>query len=118
MRYENFDCTLVLGPLRGHKDGVNCTIFSLNGKYTVLASDDRTVHIWDLHTSNMVLTLGVHNDRVNSANFSLNRQLIISASWDGSRPGSKSARRAAKSEVSKGGQNSACHGTRRVGSLQ
>ena len=81
--WESNTVNMVLGPLKDHKDGVNCTIFSPNGMYIVLASDDRTVHIWDLHTGNMVLTLGVHNDRVNLANFSPNRELIISASWDG-----------------------------------
>lgn len=60
--WESNNVNMVLGPLRGHKDGVNCTIFSLNGNYIVLASDDRTVHIWDLYTGDMVLTLGVHND--------------------------------------------------------
>ena len=65
----------------GHTDAINSIYFSLNGKYVVTASDDKTAKVWDAQTGFLVLSLK-HSKKVRSALFSPDGSKIITTSED------------------------------------
>jgi WD40 repeat protein len=78
----------------GHTDHVNSVHFSPNSQLIVSASDDATVRIWAVHAvfsktltwdaaiGKIPQTLVGHTDRINSAQFSPDGELVVSASKD------------------------------------
>ena len=56
--------------------------FSPDGKRIVLASNNKTVYIWDVETKKEIRRLEGHTDRVNSAAFSPDGKQIVTASTD------------------------------------
>lgn len=51
--------------LNGHTRGVNCALFSPDGKQLVTGSTDETIRIWDAETGKLVKTLEGHSRPVN-----------------------------------------------------
>lgn len=72
--------------LMGHTEGVNDVIFSPDGKLLVSSSKDRTIRLWQCHTSlyfcRPSATLTGHNDSVGKIIFSPDGQILASCSRD------------------------------------
>ncbi|PVF91464.1 hypothetical protein CPB86DRAFT_850075 [Serendipita vermifera] len=69
--------------LVGHKDGVTCVAFSLDGHHIVSGSHDTTIRVWNAETGQM--TAGPfqgHTDWVTSVSFSPDGHHIVSGSHD------------------------------------
>ncbi|KAF8834414.1 WD40 repeat-like protein [Paxillus ammoniavirescens] len=45
---------LVLGPIKGHENHINCILWSLDGSQLFSASDDRTIRYWDSETGKSI----------------------------------------------------------------
>ncbi|KIJ13552.1 hypothetical protein PAXINDRAFT_80999 [Paxillus involutus ATCC 200175] len=74
---------LVLGPLEGHTDPVNCVRWSLDGSQLFSASDDRTVRCWDSDAGEPIGEPWTgHTDWVNSISLSPDGTKLVSASRD------------------------------------
>lgn len=67
----------------GHKDFVNSVALSLNGKYMVSGSNDKSVMVWDLKSGKLYKELIGHALKVNVVQFSFDNKYIISGSNDG-----------------------------------
>ena len=63
---------------RLHNDGVNDVTWSLDGKYVVSASDDKTVHKWQADTGHNMLVYRGHTDMVRCVAYLSNSELIVS----------------------------------------
>ena len=68
--------------LSGHTDGVNSTVFALDGKSLLSGSDDKTVMLWDMQTGGVVRTFSGHTDIVTSVSISADCTTIASGSHD------------------------------------
>ncbi|MFN6501753.1 MAG: AAA-like domain-containing protein [Nostoc sp. DedQUE01] len=80
--------------LKGHSDlvysvafhiasgKVFSVVFSPDGKTLASASDDKTIKLWNLHTSKEIITLSGHSSSVNSVVFSPDGKTLASASDD------------------------------------
>ena len=71
------------GVMSGHREGINCIAFSLDGKHVVSGSSDNTIQIWDVETG---LTLAGpfkgNTSHVNSVAFSPDGKHVVSGSYD------------------------------------
>jgi WD40 repeat protein len=66
--------------LEGHSKLVNSIVFSPDSKLLLLASDDKTVKIWEIANGSFQQTFKGHSSSVNLIIFSPNSKLLISAS--------------------------------------
>ena len=64
-----------------HDKLIKTVNLSLDGKYIITASADKTAKLWSLDNKQLLLTLN-HDDVVASANFSSDGKYIVTASWD------------------------------------
>jgi small GTP-binding protein len=68
--------------LIGHIDWVRGVAISADGKFTISASGDRTLKIWDLQTYKSIATLEGHSSEVLGVTISADGKFAISASSD------------------------------------
>ncbi|KAI9326222.1 WD40-repeat-containing domain protein [Obelidium mucronatum] len=68
--------------LVGHKNGVNATAVSSDGKTVVSGSNDKTVKLWSVETGECIKTLVGHSDWVLSVAISSDGQTVVSGSRD------------------------------------
>ena len=66
----------------GHTDNVNQTKYTPDNNYVVSSSDDRTVRIWDLDSTNYIKKIEGHSNQVNHVAYSQDGKIIVSASSD------------------------------------
>jgi WD40 repeat protein len=66
----------------GHKDVVNCLVFSSDGKSLVSGSNDKTVKLWDMQTGGVVKTFSGHTSYVQSVSISADFATIASGTFD------------------------------------
>ncbi len=66
----------------GHTNAVTSVCFSPDGRYTLSASWDNTLRLWDVKTGKELQTFEGHESCVTSACFSPDGRYALSASWD------------------------------------
>jgi WD40 repeat protein len=66
----------------GHRDIVNSTAFSPDGRCIISGSDDGTVKVWDSVSGQCIHSLNEHNSSVTSVAFSPDGKHIVSGSHD------------------------------------
>ena len=67
----------------GHTDEVNALAYSLNNKYLISGSSDKTAIIWNLQNGKIVQTLKGHTWKVTHVAFSIDSKFAITGSTDG-----------------------------------
>jgi len=72
----------LMRTLAGHKDRVRAVAVTPDGRYTISASNDRTLKVWELETGREVRTLAGHENWVNAVAVTLDGRYAISASDD------------------------------------
>jgi WD40 repeat protein len=70
-------------PLRGHNDSVGSVAFSPHGDLLATASDDQTIRLWKVGSSQMVTTLSGHRDIIKDVDWSADGKLLATAASDG-----------------------------------
>jgi len=68
--------------LNGHTDKVADFIFTSDNQYLISASDDETLIIWSVRTSNNLHTFRGHDDRVTNCSLTADNQRLLSYSVD------------------------------------
>jgi WD40 repeat protein len=69
--------------LSGHQGPVNSVAFSPDGRYIVSGSNDGTIRLWDVHSSEMILgPLNCHFRYISSVAFSSDGTRIVSGTGD------------------------------------
>jgi WD40 repeat protein len=68
--------------LIGHTDSITSVAIHPNGEILASASDDKTIGLWNIFTSQLITTLSGHTGGVSSIAFSPNGKLLASASHD------------------------------------
>ncbi|CAD6187725.1 unnamed protein product [Caenorhabditis auriculariae] len=68
--------------LTGHKLGLSDCAWSMDSKFIVTASDDKTLKIYDVSTGRPVKTLKGHTNYVFCCNFNPQSSLVVSGSFD------------------------------------
>ncbi len=68
---------------KGHSDYVNSVAYSIDNKYLVTGSNDKTAIIWDVNTGKVKRTLKGHQWKVNSVAISADSKYVATASNDG-----------------------------------
>ena len=74
--------TLQLGLPIGHLSRINSVNFSPKNAYSITASEDNSVKIWDIKTSKVISTLDYHINGVNYACFNSTGTRILTCSND------------------------------------
>ena len=69
--------------LEGHTDSVMSIALSPDDRYMAIASDNKTVGLWDVVAGHRVRVLEGHSKRVNSVAWSRDGRCIVSGSSDG-----------------------------------
>lgn len=72
----------ITSTFKGHTARINTARYSHNSKYTVTASKDCTVRLWDSFSGKMLKTYTDHKAEVNDAVFSPDDNFLISVSAD------------------------------------
>ncbi len=70
-------------PFKGHVGTVTSVNFSSDGTRLVTTGSDRTTRVWDVRSGRLLSVMRRHADLVNTAVFSPDETLILSASDDG-----------------------------------
>merc|ERR550514_1082744 len=68
--------------LRGHSEPVQDSALSSDGQFTISASWDKTMRLWDLNSGACIRTFMGHTKDVNSIAFSADNRQIVSGSRD------------------------------------
>ncbi|KAF9349625.1 hypothetical protein BGX34_001685 [Mortierella sp. NVP85] len=68
--------------LTGHRNAVNCIVYSPRGDRIMSCSSDYTARLWDVESGTCIRILSDHNDPVNSVAFSPLGDTVASASSD------------------------------------
>jgi len=68
---------------KGHTDYVNSVAYSIDNKYLVTGSNDKTAIIWDVNTGKVKRVLKGHQWKVNSVDISADSKYVTTASNDG-----------------------------------
>jgi WD40 repeat protein len=68
--------------LTGHNSSVSSVAISVDGKYVVSGSGDKTVKIWDMMSGECMKTLSGHDGDVNSVAISVDGKYVVSGSKD------------------------------------
>ncbi|CUA77642.1 Kinesin-like protein KIF21B [Rhizoctonia solani] len=76
------DGTLVAGPLRGHTGEIISSAFSVDGRYLVTGSEDRTICVWDLNEAELVgVPFRGHTSDVTSVALFPDASRVVSCSY-------------------------------------
>ncbi|XP_015374399.1 PREDICTED: POC1 centriolar protein homolog B-like isoform X1 [Diuraphis noxia] len=77
-----FSSWKMLTEFRGHYQCVRDVQYSIDNKYLISCSNDKTFKIWDCHSNKFVASNMFHRNWVNTAKFFKEDKLIISCSRD------------------------------------
>ncbi|CUA77948.1 WD repeat-containing protein 5 homolog [Dictyostelium discoideum] [Rhizoctonia solani] len=81
---SNTDGSVVAGPLRGHTDTITSSAFSVDGRYLVTGSWDRTICMWDLNKAELVgVPFRGHREGITSVALSPDGSRVVSCSGYG-----------------------------------
>ncbi|NET59627.1 MAG: hypothetical protein F6K47_26805 [Symploca sp. SIO2E6] len=69
--------------LTGHTNSVNAVVFSPNGQILASGSKDKTIHLWDVSTGELLYHWQAHSDSVLDLAISPDGQTLASGSADG-----------------------------------
>ena len=72
----------LMDTLTGHAESINCIAISADGKMLASGSEDKTIKLWDLQTSECLATLEGHEDAVKAVAMTPDGQLLVSGSAD------------------------------------
>jgi WD40 repeat protein len=72
-----------LDVLKGHKGGINCLAFSVDGKVLVSAGQDKTIMVWDPESGKLLRTLSGHSEPILAVAFAPREAVLATASRDG-----------------------------------
>lgn len=68
--------------LKGHKEGINDIVWTFDNKYIISCSDDRTIKIWNVFTSENIKTITGHTNCVFCLSLHLLTNMLLSGSYD------------------------------------
>uniref|UniRef100_A0A6S8VLB2 WDR5-like beta-propeller domain-containing protein n=1 Tax=Ditylum brightwellii TaxID=49249 RepID=A0A6S8VLB2_9STRA len=71
-----------IATLVGHARGINDVCWSRTAEYVATASDDKTLRLWDVQTSDALVEFRGHTNFVFSCNFNPQSNLLVSGSFD------------------------------------
>ncbi|TAH24791.1 MAG: hypothetical protein EAZ07_08735 [Cytophagales bacterium] len=74
----------IIRKFQGHTKVVLGLEFSLDGKWLLTASGDKTIKLWEVATGKLLQTFKGHSELVFEAKFSKDQKQVISSSWDAS----------------------------------
>lgn len=74
----------VVKTFEGHEDYVNAVVYSLNNKYLVTASSDKTAIVWNPLTGDQIYRLEGHDWKVTDLAISVDSRYLVTGSTDGS----------------------------------
>ncbi|KAH0828932.1 quinon protein alcohol dehydrogenase-like superfamily [Lanmaoa asiatica] len=81
--YDVKSGTLILGPLKGHKDCVRCVLWSNDGSRLFSASYDKTIRCWNSNTGKPIGEPWTgHTCIIRSLSLSADGSILASAAWD------------------------------------
>lgn len=74
----------VVKTFEGHEDYVNAVVYSLNNKYLVTASSDKTAIVWNPLTGDPIHKLEGHDWKVTDLAITMDSRYLLTGSTDGS----------------------------------
>ncbi|KAF8833855.1 WD40 repeat-like protein [Paxillus ammoniavirescens] len=81
--YDVHSGKLVLGPIKGHENWINCVFWSLDGSQLFSASDDRTIRCWNSKSGESIGKPWTgHTNYVWSLSLSPDGTKLVSSSYD------------------------------------